>query len=278
MSASSDQTVVHKILLYAGLVIGAILFLLPFFWMISTSLKPPDEIYVLPPKWIPSRLMWENYSKALSAAPFGRFILNTFFVAATVIIGQLIVAVPAGYAFARLRFPGKEILFMIFLSTMMIPGQVLMIPLYILIKNFGWLDSFYALIVPPLASAFNIFILRQFFTTIPFELEDAARIDGCGRIGVVLRIILPLCKPVVSTIIVFTFMWQWNNFFWPLIVISSKELHVVQIGLSYFSSAHGTEVSLLMVASLIVILPVIIVFALAQRTFIQGIALGGMKM
>jgi len=265
-------------LIYLLLAIGALVFLLPFFWMISASLKTPSEIYIFPPKWLPEKPMVINYLEAWERAPFSRFMINTLVVAISVILGQLVTSILAGYAFARLRFPGREILFFIFLTTMMIPSQIRLVPLYLIIKNLHWLDTFYALIIPNWVNVFNIFLLRQFFNTIPKELEEAAQVDGAGYIFILWRIILPLSIPALATVIILTFLFHWNSFFWPLIVISSETKQLIQVGLQYFSSAYGTEINLQMAASVFTIIPVIILFVLAQREFIQGITTSGMKL
>ena len=265
-------------LIYLLLAIGALVFLLPFFWMISASLKTPSEIYIFPPKWLPEKPMVINYLEAWERAPFSRFMINTLVVAISVILGQLVTSILAGYAFARLRFPGREILFFIFLTTMMIPSQIRLVPLYLIIKNLHWLDTFYALIIPNWVNVFNIFLLRQFFNTIPKELEEAAQVDGAGYIFILWRIILPLSIPALATVIILTFLSHWNSFFWPLIVISSETKQLIQVGLQYFSSAYGTEINLQMAASVFTIIPVIILFVLAQKEFIQGITTSGMKL
>jgi len=265
-------------LIYLLLAIGALVFLLPFFWMISASLKTPSEIYIFPPKWLPEKPMVINYLEAWKRAPFSRFMINTLVVAISVILGQLVTSILAGYAFARLRFPGREILFFIFLTTMMIPSQIRLVPLYLIIKNLHWLDTFYALIIPNWVNVFNIFLLRQFFNTIPKELEEAAQVDGAGYIFILWRIILPLSIPALATVIILTFLFHWNSFFWPLIVISSETKQLIQVGLQYFSSAYGTEINLQMAASVFTIIPVIILFVLAQKEFIQGITTSGMKL
>jgi len=265
-------------LIYLLLAIGALVFLLPFFWMISASLKTPSEIYIFPPKWLPEKPMVINYLEAWERAPFSRFMINTLVVAISVILGQLVTSILAGYAFARLRFPGREILFFIFLTTMMIPSQIRLVPLYLIIKNLHWLDTFYALIIPNWVNVFNIFLLRQFFNTIPKELEEAAQVDGAGYIFILWRIILPLSIPALATVIILTFLFHWNSFFWPLIVISSETKQLIQVGLQYFSSAYGTEINLQMAASVFTIIPVIILFVLAQKEFIQGITTSGMKL
>ncbi|NIM04632.1 MAG: ABC transporter permease subunit [Armatimonadetes bacterium] len=250
---------------------------IPFLWMISTSLKRPREIYVWPPTLLPQEIFWSNYLKSWSAAPFGRFYLNSLFVALSVTGGQLITCTFAAYAFARLNFRGRDTIFLIFLATLMIPAQVAIIGLFQIINWIGWVDSYYALIVPGVASAFGTFLLRQFFLTLPTELEDAARIDGCGRLGIIRHVIVPLSVPALATLGIFTFMGVWNDFMWPLVVMNSQEHFTVQLGLAIFRDARSTEWNLLMAGTVTATLPILIVFFFAQRYFIRGIALTGLK-
>lgn len=249
----------------------------PFLWMVLTSFKELSEILVFPPKWIPERATFDNYVSAFSAAPFGRYYFNSVFVAVTVTLGQIVTCSLAAYAFARLQFRGREVLFYLFLGTMMIPGQVVMIPTFMVLHWLGWIDTYAALIVPGLASAFGTFLLRQFFLTIPRDLEDAARIDGCTRFGVLRRIILPLSKPALATLAVFTFMGVFNDFLWSLIVVSSDDLRTVQLGLAIFRDRYQTDWGQLMAASVTATLPILLVFFFAQKYFIKGITLSGLK-
>ncbi|MCF7808294.1 MAG: carbohydrate ABC transporter permease [Candidatus Marinimicrobia bacterium] len=255
----------------------ALLTVAPFVWMILTSFKDMSEIFVYPPKWLPSRLHFENYERAFQAAPFGRYYLNSLFVAFSVTLGQLITCSMAAYAFARMKFPGRDLLFYIFLGTMMIPFHVTMIPSFIILHTLGWIDHYQALIVPGLASAFGTFLLRQFFLTIPKELEEAASLDGAGRFRILWQIIIPLAKPALATLAIFTFMGVFNDFIWALVVINSEEMRTVQLGLAIFRDRHVTEWELLMAGSVTATLPILIVFFSAQKYFIKGIALSGLK-
>ncbi len=268
---------IRSILFHIAIYLAAIATLGPFIWMIMTSLKDMSEILQFPPQWIPSEFRFENYSNAFQAAPFGRYYLNTLVVASACTLGQLITCSMAAYAFARLRFWGRDALFLLFLGTMMIPGQVTMIPTFMILYWFGWIDSYAALIVPGLASAFGTFLLRQFFMTIPRELEDAAFIDGCSRFGVLWRIIIPLSKPALATLAIFIFMYFYNDFLWPLIVVNSEEMRTVQLGLAIFRDRYTTEWDKLMAGSVTATLPILIVFFFAQKYFIRGIALTGLK-
>lgn len=249
----------------------------PFLWMVLTSVKDLPEILTYPPRWIPERATLDNFVNAFEAAPFGRYYFNSLFVAFSVTAGQLVTCSMAAYAFARLQFRGRDVLFYIFLGTMMIPGQVTMIPSFMVLHWLGWVDTYYALIVPGLASAFGTFLLRQFFLTIPRDLEDAASLDGCSRFGVLWRIILPLSRPALATLAIFTFMGVFNDFLWALIVVSSDEMKTVQLGLAIFRDRYQTDWGQLMAASVTATLPIIIVFFAAQKYFIRGITLSGMK-
>ncbi|MCF8260897.1 MAG: carbohydrate ABC transporter permease [Melioribacteraceae bacterium] len=267
------KSVIKHILIYSL----AFLTLAPFIWMILTSLKDMSDIFVYPPKFLPTEFHWDNYKKAFEAAPFGRYYFNSIFVAFTVTLGQLITCSMAAFAFARLKFRGRNTLFYLFLGTMMIPYNVTMIPSFLVLYWLGWIDSYYALIVPGLASAFGTFLLRQFFITIPKELEEAAYIDGATKLQVLRKIIVPLAKPALATLAVFTFMGVFNDFIWALIVINSEDMQTVQLGLAIFRDRYLTQWDLLMAGSVTAVLPILIVFFFAQKYFIQGITLSGLK-
>jgi len=249
----------------------------PFIWMLLTSVKDIGDIFVYPPKWLPSKPHFENFARAFQAAPFGRYYLNSLFVAVSVTLGQLITCSMAAYAFARLQFKGRDVLFYIFLGTMMIPYQVTMIPSFMVLHWLGWIDSYKAMIVPGLASAFGTFLLRQFFMTIPKELEEAAYIDGCSKFRVLWQIIIPLSKPALATLAIFTFMGTFNDFIWALIVVNSEHLRTVQLGLAVFRDRYITDWDLLMAGSVMATLPILMVFFFAQKYFIKGITLSGIK-
>ena len=270
---SISGTVALHLLLYAM----AFMTVAPFLWMLLASFKDLGEILQYPPTWIPQRIILDNFVNAFQAAPFGRFYFNSLFVASAVTLGQLFTCSLAAYAFARLHFPGRDVLFYIFLGTMMVPGQVTMIPGFMVLHWLGWIDTYAALIVPGLASAFGTFLLRQFFLTIPRDLEDAAAIDGCSRFGVLWRIILPLSRPALATLSIFTFMGVFNDFLWALIVVSSEELKTVQLGLAIFRDRYQTDWGQLMAASVTATVPILVVFFFAQKYFIRGITLSGLK-
>ncbi|NLM54839.1 MAG: carbohydrate ABC transporter permease [Firmicutes bacterium] len=250
--------------------------LLPFFWMLSTSLKEPGAVFRFPPEWIPKPFYWYNYKRIFEVLPFGRFYWNSIVTAGSVTILQLVTCSFAGYAFARLRFPGRDTLFLGYLATLMIPGQVVIIPNFILLRTLGWIDTYQALILPNAFSAFGTFLLRQFFLSLPFELEDAAKIDGCGYFGIYWYVILPLSKPALTSLTVFTWLGQWNNFIWPLIVINSVRMNTLTVGLRTLQGQYNTQWTLLMAGSVLALLPVLALFLSAQRTFIRGVALTGM--
>ncbi|MFO7446799.1 MAG: carbohydrate ABC transporter permease [Ignavibacteriaceae bacterium] len=273
----SAGKIIESVITHIGIYILAIVTLIPFIWMILTSFKDLGEIFVYPPQWFPNEFKFKNYVDAFEAAPFGRYYLNSMFVAIVVTIGQLITCSLAAFAFARLNFRGKNVLFFIFLGTMMIPYNVTMIPSFMVLYWLGWIDSFKALIVPGLASAFGVFLLRQFFQTIPKELEEAAYIDGATRFQVLRKIIIPLAKPALATLAIFTFMGVFNDFIWALIVINSEDLRTVQLGLAIFRDRYLTQWDLLMAGSVTAVLPILIVFFFAQSYFIKGITLSGLK-
>lgn len=269
--------VVGQVALYALLYGAAFLTVAPFLWMVLTSFKELGEIFAYPPTWLPERFSLNNYTDAFAAAPFGRFYANSLLVAVAVTLGQLVTCSMAAYAFARMEFWGRDVLFYIFLGTMMVPAHVTMIPSFMILHWMGLIDTYGALILPGLASAFGTFLLRQFFLSLPKELEEAAFIDGCGRFRVLWQIVLPLSRPALATLAVFTFMGVFNDFLWALIVVNSQELYTVQLGLAIFRDRYSTEWGSLMAGSVVATLPILLLFFVAQKHFIQGIALSGLK-
>jgi multiple sugar transport system permease protein len=261
----------HLILLPLALVMVT-----PLAWMVMTSIQTPDEARHFPPVF-PSGIHWQNYSDALTAAPFGRFFLNSVIVTTVVVIGNLVLCSLAGYGFARFKFFGRDVLFMVILATLMIPFQVVMIPTFLIMRELGLIDTLPALILPNLATAFGIFLMRQFFRTLPVELEEAARIDGCSRLGTLFRVVLPLSGPALATLSVITFLYTWNDFLWPLIVIQSEDNMTLPLGLSSFQGAHSTSWTLLMAGNVMAVLPMLLAFLLAQKQFVRSIASAGVK-
>ena len=262
---------------YTLLVVAAIVMVVPFLWMISTSLKGTHEVYRVPPTLIPSELHWENFGHVLETVPFGRFYLNTILVTTIITVSQVVTAVLAAYVFARIQFPGRDVIFFLYLATLIVPTQVTMVPLFLIISRLGWIDTYQALTMPFLANAFAVFFLRQFFLTIPIELEEAARLDGCGRLRFLWQIMLPLSGPALATITLFIFLGFWDDYLWPLIVTNSTDMRTLAIGLRFFIDESGAQFHYMMAAALMAVFPIIIVFFIAQKQFIEGIALTGTK-
>jgi multiple sugar transport system permease protein len=269
----------RRLLVWCCLCAGAFVMTLPFLWMVSTSLKVESQIWLFPPQWIPNPVRWQNYSEALTILPFGRYALNTMLITVLTTTGVLLSSSLCAYGFARMQFPGRDLIFMVVLSAIMIPYAVLLIPQYIMFRSFGWLDTYLPLWVPPWfgGGVFNIFLLRQFFRTIPAELSDAARIDGASELGIYWRIIMPLAGPALATVGIFTVLNTWNDFLAPLVYISSQDKFTLALGLAQFRGLMSTQWHYLMAASTAVIVPTLALFLLAQRYFIQGIALTGLK-
>jgi multiple sugar transport system permease protein len=269
---------VEKAMGYMLLIGIAIVMVLPFVWMISTSLKSPPNIMSYPPKFIPNPVVWGNYAKAWKAAPFAWYFLNSFTVAFFVVGGSVFFSTLAGFGFAKYDFPGRNIFFILVLSTLMVPFQMTMIPLYMIMVKLRWVDDLKALIVPFLASAFGTFLMRQFIGTIPDDLIDAARIDGCSEIRIFWSIILPLCKTGLAVLALFMFMGSWNSFLWPLIVIDSTLKKTLPLGLAAFELPNETiAYGPLMAASVFVVAPIMILFVFTQKYMTKGIILTGLK-
>lgn len=273
------REIVLRVGLYAILLIGAATMLAPFLWMVSTSLKQPYEVFGTGGgiKWIPEKLFWRNYPDAWNEINILRLYLSSIFVAVIGTFGQVMTSSMAAYAFARLNFPGRDKLFFAYLATMMIPGSVTMIPVFVILKSFGWINTYQALIIPGLFSAYGTFMLRQFFMGLPSDLEDAAKIDGSGYIGIWTRVILPLSKPALATLTTFTFMGFWGSYMWPLVVTVTEPFRTLPIGLKYFVGQHSTNYTQLMAGSVIALIPVLILFIFNQRYFVEGIKLSGIK-
>jgi multiple sugar transport system permease protein len=256
---------------------AAAVMLLPLVWMVVVSLETKSQAQRFPPVLFPSAFKFGNYSSAFSAVPFGHFLLNSLIYSTATVAGNLFFCSLAAYAFARMRFFGSNVLFVLFLATLMVPYQVLLIPTFLIVKKLGMVDSVPGLIAPNLCTAFGIFLLRQFFRTLPIELEEAARIDGTSRLGILFKIVLPLSLPALATLGIIQFMWSWNDFLWPLIIINTDTHAPIQLGLSMFQGAHNTNWGLLMAATVMSQLPMLLVFLFAQRWFVQSIAFTGMK-
>ncbi|RKY59886.1 MAG: carbohydrate ABC transporter permease [Candidatus Neomarinimicrobiota bacterium] len=274
-----SKKILNKIITYTFLVGVAAILILPFLWIISTSLKGNESIFAIPPQWIPDKIHWDNYTNVFEKMPFFTYLRNSIFVSGMTIIGTLLSSSLVAYAFACLKWPGRNGVFIFVLATMMLPMQVTMIPLFVLFKNFGWLNTFKPLIVPAFfgGGAFNIFLLRHFFLTIPGELFDAARIDGCSEWRIYWNIVLPLAKPALATVAILTFMMTWNDFFGPLIYLSDKLKGTLALGLAMFVGQHQTEWGMLMAASVMMMIPMIVLFFLFQKYFIKGFMMSGIK-
>jgi multiple sugar transport system permease protein len=271
------QFSIRKISAHLFLLFGAVFMVTPFIWSITTSLKPLESVFNTPPFQISFPLNFNAYITILGKINFGLFTMNTFKIAAIITVGQLITCSMAGYAFARIKFPGRDFLFVLFLITMMVPATVTMIPNFILMSKFGWVNTHTGLIIPALASAFGTFLMRQFFLSFPSDLEDAAKLDGCNPFAFYWRILLPNSKPIMATLGVMTFQWVWNDFQWPLIMINTESKRTLQVGLSYLLNENYIDWPVLMAGSVITILPVIILFFFAQKNFVESIKLSGLK-
>lgn len=264
-------------LLHFVLIVGAVIMLFPFVWGISTSFKELREVLSDPFRLIPRRITFVNYRNVFISIPIARFFINSLIVSITITISQLITCSLAAYAFARMKFPLRELLFYVLLATMIIPQQVILIPAYIILNFFRLIDTYAAMILPFLSSAFGTFLLRQFFMTVPKELEEAAVLDGCGHLGILFRIMIPLAGPILATLAIFTFMWSWNNYIWPLIVTNRIEIRTLQYGLAMFKEEGGINWGQLMAGTTISTIPILVVFLLAQKQFIRGVTLTGLR-
>jgi len=255
--------------------------LVPFLWMISTSFKRQTDVFSFSASLLPHPFVTTAYSKLIHTAPIVRWFLNSLLYAGTVTAGQLVISTIAAYAFAQMRFKGRDTVFFIYLGTMMVPFQVTLVPLYIMMKDFGWIDTYYALIVPNiLGSAFGTFLIRQYFMTLPRDLIDAARVDGAGHARILFLIAAPLAKPAMATVSVFAFIFFWSDFMWPLIVTNSEKNMTLTVGvanLSHSQPAFATDWPTLMAGTVVAIVPMLIVFLFAQKYFIRGITLTGIK-
>jgi multiple sugar transport system permease protein len=264
--------------IYFFMTVLALIFMIPLLWMLSTSLKARTEIFAWPPQWLPAEPQWGNYGVAFSQYPLGRFMLNSAFLVAVNIVGELISVPIIAYAFARLRFPGKRILFILMLSPMMIPGHIKLIPMYSIYLKLGMVGSYWPLVLPSFfGNPFFIFLMVQYMRTIPRDLDDAARIDGAGTWTILLRIILPLTFPALTIIVVFTFLWVWNDFLQPLIYLSDFNTYPISVGLAFFRGRFSVEWNLFMAATLVSILPILILYFFAQRHLIGGLSTLGLK-
>ncbi|RIK39651.1 MAG: hypothetical protein DCC55_17485 [Chloroflexi bacterium] len=278
LQGSNVVELVYRVLLYAAIILGAVIFATPFYWMIRTALMPTWQIYIFPPEWIPAEFHWANFKTPFAVFPFGRWFLNSGIIAVASAIGTAVSASMVGFSFARLRFPLRDTLFVVVLATMIMPEHVRLVPTYLLFVQLGWVGTYLPLIVPNwFAPAFFVFLMRQFFMTIPKEYDDAAFIDGCNPIGLFTRIHLPLSLPAIGVVLIFQMTFQWNDFLNPLIYIQGVNNFTVALGLRLFQGQMTTNMQGLMAAALLGALPTIIVFFFAQRYFVQGIVVSGVK-
>lgn len=262
---------------YALLTVCGVVMALPFIWLLSTSLKVEGTEFTFPPQWLPQPFAWSNYPGALQTVPYLLYALNTVIITAAATLGTLITASMSAFAFARVRFPGRSALFLLLISTLMLPDAVTLVPKYILFSKLHWINTYLPLTVPAWfgGGAFNVFLLRQFFMTIPYDLDEAARMDGGGNWRVFWSLLLPLSKPALTAVAIFTIMYNWNDFLNPLIYLNQQQYFTLALGLQFFESEYGTQWTLMMAASVMMIAPMVLLFFLAQRFFIEGIQLTG---
>lgn len=267
-----------RALLVLVLLLLTIMFAIPFYWLLSTSVKPDSQIFVFPPVWVPSPIQWSNFSNAMGFFPFWQYFFNTVFICVVTVIGTLISNSLIAYGLSRIDWRGRNVVFVLLLGTLLLPSQVTLIPLFIMFSHMHWVDTYLPLVVPAFfGNAFFMFLLRQFFMTIPQELGDAVRVDGGSEWTIFTRIVLPLSVPVLATVALFTFINSWNDFLGPLIYLQTPSKYTLSIGLSTFLGQYGSEWSWLMAASALVFIPIVVLFFFTQRTFIQGITLTGSK-
>ena len=279
VTSKKRQEKLGNIAVYAILLLGAFIIMLPVAWMFSTALKDSGSVFLFPPDWIPNPVRWDNFGKAIAAIPFWQFLQNTLTITLFAVIGQVCSAALVGFGFARLDFPGRNILFLLVLSTMMLPGLVTTVPVFMMFKSLGWINTFLPLIVPSYfgGRAYYIFVMRQFFMSTPLELDEAARIDGCGTFKIFLHILVPLAKPALLTVGILNFMNHWSDFMGPLIYLNDTAKYTLSLGLNLFRGMYQTDWNLLMAATILVMIPSVILFFLAQKQFVQGIVVSGVK-
>lgn len=276
MNARTKRKLQRTILWIVLLVLG-ITMILPFLWTVSASFKSNNEIFQVPFEWIPTKLKWDNYEEVWTAVPFLTYFLNTLKLSVIVTVGQVVTCSLAAYSFSKMNYPGRDKIFMCYLATMMIPWHAIMIPQFMIIKNMGLYDSHWSLILLQLFSAFGVFLMRQYMMGVPKELSEAARIDGCGELAIYGKVIMPICRPAVATLIIFTFNFMWNDYMGPMIYLTSDRLKTIQIGLASFSSLYRTDYGPIMAGTVCSLIPMIIIFVTAQKYLIEGVAFSGIK-
>lgn len=273
----STGAIIRKVLLYVLLIIIGIIMVVPFLWMISTSLKEQYDTVKIPPVWIPNPPRWQNYVDLFTQQPMLQFMLNTIKIVFFVVLGQLFFSSLAAYSFARIKFKGRTVMFFFYIATLMVPGQVTMIPTYLMFAKVGLVDNHIVLILPAFFSAFGVFLLRQFFMSLPKELEEAAEIDGCNPFTTYYRIMLPLIVPAMLTLGVFTLMNTWNDYMGPLIYLTTPEKYTMTLGIAYFKGVYTTQWNLVMAGSVLSVIPILVAYLCAQKYFVEGIAFSGVK-
>lgn len=281
-SRSSQRAIIggaRRLIRYGVMIALSIVFLIPLFWMVTTSLKTQGDVFAFPPVWIPNPPQWSNYAEAADRAPLGRWLLNTATVTCLAVVGNVLTSSLVAFGFARLRFPGRGILFILLLSTMMLPDVVLLVPQFILFRQLGWIDTLLPLVVPPFfgGGAFNIFLVRQFYLTIPRDFDEAARLDGASNWQIWRQILLPLSTPVLIAVAIFSFLFHWNDFLGPLIYLQSENMKTLALGLRAYISPVDASWNVSMAAAMFLVIPVLIVFFIGQRYFIRGVAMTGVQ-
>lgn len=268
---------IASILSYFILIVGIIWVIMPFIWMLLTAVKPANEVLSMPPKWIPSELKWENFKEALNAVPFQKYLFNSTFVAICITAGELITTILAAYAFGYIPFKFKNTIFIILIATMMVPGEILIIPNYVTLSSFGWINSYKALIFPWCASIFSIFLLKQQFSTVPYSYYKSAKMDGCSDLCYLFTVLIPVSMPTLVSIAILKFINSWNSYMWPLITTNTKEMRTLPVALAAFSTEAGTRYNILMAFSVLMIAPIIILYLFTQKYIIKGVSKSGLK-
>lgn len=266
-----------RIGLHAFLITVGIIFMLPFIWSISTSLKPLADLFEVTPRLIPSKVRWENYHDVFATLPFARFYLNTIFVTIMRTVGQVFIASLAAFAFSQLRFPGRDLLFFVLLTGLMVPDQVLIVPRYIIMRQFGWIDTYQGLIIPLLFSSFGTFLLRQFFLGIPKDFHEAAKLEGANPFQIYWQIYVPLARPALAAFGFLTLLWSWNEFLWALVITNRTDMQVLSVGIALFQGQYFTNNAIMLAAANLATFPLLIIFLFFQRQLVEGIALSGLK-
>lgn len=275
--SSATANFVRKFLTYAILVAGAIFVLLPFVWMIVTAVKPSNEVLLMPPKWIPSTIQWENFVKAFGAVPFFTYLRNSVIVTVCITVCELCTTILAAFAFAQLEFRGKQVLFILLVATMMVPGEILVVPNFVTLAKLGWVNTYKGLVAPWASSVFSIFLLRQQFASVPQSYYKAARMDGCKDLQYLFTILVPMSRPTIISVALLKIINSWNSYMWPLIATNTNDMRTLPVGLAYFSTEAGVQYNTLMAFSLMIIAPTLIVYLFTQKYIMRGVSNAGLK-